>query len=264
MKTNKLSTEDEHQIENLESRYPAIASSFRVLLSILPFGIGTGITELTLDSYLRKKQSRINDFTVHFIKYLDSKNINDKSFLEEFNKEEFEDIFESIILRVHKTRSNRKRRVFAKILADSIFINDFNHDFLETFLDLIDRLTEKQIEILNWYSNDLHKKEPIKEKWSINKSRIEALKKESVENTIEIEKLQKLNSDLEKEIQKISKITIDKSFDIDSSTLAFYKQDLVSKSLLKDIGLSTFDATPYVYLELTEFGQKFLNHLKNE
>jgi hypothetical protein len=263
MQGKEVSQEDILQVEKFESEFPVIASSFRVLLAILPLGIGTGITEFAIDSHARKKQGRINDFTIHFVKYLDSFNEKNKSLLGNFDKEEFEDIFESILIRVYRTRSTRKRRVFAKILADSIYISDFNHDFLETFLDLIDRLTEKQIEILDWYNKDYLKSEPIRNQWSFQKVKIDTLKKENISDNSELEKLEKVNNALEKEIQNIAKITIEHSFNTDPSALAFYKQDLVSKSLLKDVGLSTFDATPYVYLELTEFGIEFLNHLKN-
>ena len=229
------------KISSFEDKYPLVASTMRSVLGIFP--IGTLITEFSVDSLARKKQTRINSFITYFGEFLEQNNYSGKVF-QDFNKDEFEDIFESILIRIHRTRTKSKRKIFAKILSDSLFFEKNNFDFIETFLDLIDKLNAKQLEILDYYSLVHSEKAPI------------LAKHQKTQNKLEKEKLAK-------QLQKITQTTIDKKFEIDGISLSYHKQDLVSKSLLQDFGLSTFDATPYIYLEITEFGQEFIKYIKN-
>jgi valyl-tRNA synthetase len=244
------------KISRFEDKNPLIASTMRSVLGIFP--IGTLVTEFCVDSLARKKQTRINNFITYFGEFLETNNSNGKVF-QDFNKDEFEDIFEAILLKIHRTRTESKRKIFAKILADSLCFEKNNFDFIETFLDLIDKLNTKQLEILEYYSSENTEKTPILKKITEIQSKI----KDKHLGSDKIQKLKLEKEKLEKLLQEITQTTIKKNFEIDKTSLSYHKQDLVSKSLLQDFGLSTFDATPYIYLEITEFGQEFISYIKN-
>ncbi|SHH57544.1 hypothetical protein [Wenyingzhuangia marina] len=241
------------KFSEFEDKYPNVSSSIRSVVGIFP--VGTLITELAVDNYSRRKQTRINKFIEYFIQNLEKHSSEGKTF-ENFDNEDFEDIFEGILFRVHRIKSEEKKQYFAKILAETIFLENKNHDFIETFLDLIERLNSKQIEILNHYYKQKIVMEPISFEIKENKKRI----KSNNESNFEI--LKERNKKLQEKAVKIAQDTIDKDFNIDNISLAYHKQDLVSKSLLQDIGMDALGAQPYLYLEITDFGKIFLKYIR--
>lgn len=65
--------------------------------------------------------------------------------------DEFGDAFESVIQRVSKTSDKKKLECFRDILIGYMKAEK-ESEFIETFLDITERLSEKQIEILKVYA----------------------------------------------------------------------------------------------------------------
>jgi hypothetical protein len=209
------------------------------LIGAVPYA-GTALNEVLFESRGRIKQKRINTFIEHLSSYMSSFNEKDIDF-EHIKSEEFGDIFESILKRVAYNRSIEKLHRFKKILANQI-ISPKQTVFTETFLDLVQRLEEAQIQILDHYKK-------------INKGEIEREKEITERGTVDGgtwggEEDVKGPSDLDA-----------KYFHLDETSYKFFVQDLISKSLLFDDSINRIDSRPFEVLQISQFGMEFLNFL---
>ncbi len=213
-------------------------STLKGLIGAIPYA-GTALNEVLFEYRSRLKQNRVNKFIEELSKYFES--IDENSIdLKNIKSEQFSDLFESILLRVVNNRSETKLHYFKNILINQIK-NKTNINFDETFLDLITRLNEDQINILNTYKK---------------------VKLNYISTNDNLENIDVLQGGTKK---VISEFRYHSYYNLEPATYLFYVQDLVSKSLLKDIGIGRFtDVDPYEILEITHFGLEFLDFIENK
>ena len=126
----------------------AAVSAKNVLFSSIPI-CGTILDEVLFEYRSRVKQERLNRFVEELEKYFRSIHSGDID-REHLESEEFGDIFESILRRVVHTASEEKMHRFKKILLNEM-AHTYTSDFKETFLDIVSRINEDQILILNHF-----------------------------------------------------------------------------------------------------------------
>ena len=124
--------------------------------------VGTVLNEAIFESRGRIKQDRINKFIKMLQDFMETVSEETIDF-NHLKSDEFSDIFESILKRVAYTRSEEKMKRFKKILVSEMQ-NPSNTDFTETFLDIISRLEEVQIKILQGMKIATKKCEGLHEK----------------------------------------------------------------------------------------------------
>lgn len=125
-------------------------SILKGLIGAVPYA-GTALNEAIFECRSRIKQNRINNFVLQLGQYIEDHNENID--LEYIKSEQFGDILESIFKEVLRTGVKDKLDRFKKILVKQM--NSSNHvEFTETFLDIISKLNEKEIELLDYYSKN--------------------------------------------------------------------------------------------------------------
>jgi hypothetical protein len=148
----------------------------------------------------------------------------------------------SVTQRVQLTSAKDKLLRFRLILTEEIkFRSISDSEFKETFLDLILRINEDQIKILNAYKK-------------IKLEKIGLHDNVPGIGIVRIKHPGKNESDY-------AKIRTHEYFGIDDELYKFYVQDLISKSLLYDDGLGLFGSRPFLIIEITQFGMAFLNYI---
>jgi hypothetical protein len=210
-------------------------SATKGLIGGIPY-IGTALNEVVFELRGRVKQKRVNNFIIELKKYMETINGEEINF-NYIESEEFGDIFESIIKRIIYNRSEEKLHRFKKVLVKQM-ANPSNSDHIESFLDIISKINEKQIHIL-----DIHKKIKSGELGSDNnlmdRNHIDA------GHTTEISECRK-----------------PEYYDLDKGTYQFYVQDLISKALLADMGMNRLVVEPFQILEITKLGLNFLKFIE--
>ncbi|WCC46232.1 hypothetical protein [Tenacibaculum finnmarkense] len=249
-------------------------TTLRGLIGVIPYA-GTLLNEVVFEHRSRIKQNRIEKFILSFSDYLKNFSKLDVD-IEHIKSEEFSDIFENLILKVSKNRSEKKLDLFKKILKSEISNPFTKSDFVEIYLDLIDDLHEKQIEI-------------IKEHYL--KITISKLKRKEIQ-TAETE-LSKHKQNIKKEIEKAkngkpnqlavfqrkegelvlnvikkqedlvyhNKYRNSKYYDLNNGNFSFFIQDLVSKSLLFDEMIGAIGHENNKIMDLTDFGKDFIDFI---
>lgn len=210
---------------------------FKGLLGAVPYA-GTALNECLFETRGRIKQKRINTFIEELSKYMaiiDGNHIN----FEFIKSEEFGDIFESILKRVAYNRSTEKLHRFKKILANQM-VSPKETVFTETFLDLVQRLEEQQINILMHYRG-LHSGEIDRQKQLPDRNVIDANIEEDV---------------------KVPNYMRPEYFGLDEVQYQFFIQDLISKALLIDDSMNRLGTRPFEVLEISQFGLQFLEFLE--
>ncbi len=203
-----------------------------MLLNLAPPGVGLMVREL-IECRERIIQKRINYFVLGFeafLKSVDPKCI-DKTYIE---CEDYNDLFYSILQRVLTTKSEDKIKRFQKILINEA-VCPYSSDFKETFLDLILRINEDQIRVLNYYRN---------------------LRKE-LKETSQGEQSPEV-------LDKIRSFWAAKCLNMDYTLLKFYNQDLISKSLLSDDGMGRLNTEAYDIVKISAFGLEFLEFIEGD
>lgn len=203
----------------------------------LPY-VGTLLNEAVFDNRARIKQERINHFIKELQDYLSREVKQDEVNFNYIKSEEFGDLFESIIVKISQNRSEEKVHRFKRVLVNQM-TTPYETEYIETFLEIVSKINEKQIEILNtyrkaYYGEIKHDNEPADRK-ILNDNPIAGAMDFRHHNYYK----------LERHIYK------------------FYVQDLVSKSLLLDDSMNRYDTSPYDLLEITEFGIEFLRFIES-
>lgn len=252
-----------------------LTSITKSILGAIPYA-GTGFNEAFFEYRNRIKQERANSFVKELFNYMDSISQNEL-FIDQVKQEEFGDIFESIIKRVSLTRSAEKRERFKMILAGEI-INPSNSDFIENYLDLIEKLNETQIRILINHKKLISEKydDRLKTKQSLKKKR-EKLQDELNENknlqlkgyASNVTRVEHMIGQTDRKLAEIERIIKDLNrykscdfYNISAGEYIFFVQDLVAKSLLIDAGIGGIGTKPYEVLSITEYAQRFLEYIE--
>ena len=210
-------------------------STAKGLIGAIPFA-GTALNEALFDGRSRIKQERFNNFINIFSEYMKDVNESEIDF-EYIKSEDFGDIFESIIRRVMRSGSEEKLKTFKNVLSNHV-LGKIKTDHAETFLDLVSRLNEDQIKILETYrkikTNDISIDENLPER-----------------NVIDANFKTQL-----------SEVRSARNFNLDEGVYQFYLQDLFAKGLLFDNGVNKMDIGPFELMEITQFGIDFLSYIE--
>lgn len=202
------------------------------IISNIPF-VGGILNESFFDFNGRVKQNRINYFIEELSKYMSSNLKEGDIDIKYIKSEQFNDLFDSILKKISLNHSNDRVKRFRDILVNQM-IAPYESDFSETFLELVSKINEKQIEILNVY----------------RKVRIGEIPNDDNlmdRNILDANHVTTLSSFRDAEYHKL-----------DKNMYMFYVQDLVSKSLLLDDSVNRLVSKPYEILEITSFGLEFL------
>lgn len=241
--------------------------------------VGTVLNEAIFESRGRIKQDRINKFIQMLQDFMET--VSEESI--DFNhlkSDEFSDIFDGILRRVANTRSEEKLKRFKKILVSEMQ-HPSNTDFTETFLDIVSRLEEVQIIILQGIKIATRNCEGLHEKifklqnevkdHKIQLKKEEDYKQNGYANSFESE--QQTVAEKSFTIQKSLNILVENqkfynsdTYGIESSKYSFYVQDLISKALLQERLIPRNGKEPAVtqVIEITVYGEEFLGFLEEK
>lgn len=236
-------------------------SATKIIAGLFP---GGGIfTELFFEYRGRLKQNRINNFITTLQEYLKEASQKEDINFEKISGEEFTDLFESVLRKVMLTNSFEKIDRFKKILLNQI-THPINNDFAETYLDIVSKINEKEIEILKYhllFENNLKESGTIdiNNQGAINILQIEIrkqeeLKEKGLENTYELAK---------KNLDDFDKHRNPETYGLSKGEYLFYIQDLSSKCLLLDDGVGAISTGPFELVSMTEFGKGFLAFIES-
>lgn len=253
-------------------------SVLRTLISTIDIsgvpGIGQALNEI-LDYRNKIKQNRLNQFTELLENFFSN---HHGIGLENFQTEEFGDLFESVIRRVVQTKSRDKLNMFKNILVSQIINPQRNIDYSETFLDLIASLSILEMKIL--YEHGEFEKYFYVEQTDYNK--LEQSLEQNKNSLIWVTQKQPFGHEGEDIIYKakileieeqipIRKAKLDKwqevrthqHYNINENDFLINKQHLLSLGLLRDNGVGASDFTPFITMSITEFGLQFIDYVMN-
>lgn len=151
----------------IETVTEASTSVLKGAIGAIPF-VGTALNEVIFECRGRIKQNRINNFVLQLGEYIEdhSENID----VDYIKSEQFGDILESIFTNVLRTGVQDKIARFKKILVNQMNPSNYN-EFTDTFLDIVSKINEKEIQILDYYSKNDDEYGIIKhERFNINEN----------------------------------------------------------------------------------------------
>lgn len=251
-------------------------SAAKVLFNLIPYG-GQLLSETFFDYRSRVKQERLNNFIESLVQYLQSTGGCGIP-LEIQRSEDFGDLFESIVKRVIQTNSTERierfRNVIGNYVADPVKL-----DHRDTYLDLIERLNEPEINILKCHAQItenirtlLKRRDGMREEMNRLNDRLEheaGLLNEGKPSQYHDHTRTILNIDaqfkkVETTIKKDGDIRKAEYYGLESGDYLFFVQNLYAKGLLVDLGIGTFDTKPFDTMGITAFGLGFLKFLNEE
>jgi hypothetical protein len=245
-----------------------LVSTVKALFGAVPFG-GTALNELFFEYNGQLKQKRLNKF----VEIL-SDNFTEESGikLENIKTEDFNDLFESVLRRVVRTKSELKLQRFKDILIKQL-INPTEHSELnDHYLELISTLTEEEITILyNHRHFTLEYEDKITE-LNRHKSNLGSLEKQLKEERVVIgqskfqepyERLTITHKKCKEYIDSLAKFKTAEYYELTENVFMFYKQRLFSKGLLIDDRMKRIGNLPFSHMGITEFGIEFIDFIKN-
>ncbi|WP_436488803.1 hypothetical protein [Chitinophaga sp. ARDCPP14] len=247
------------------------ASILKLILSATP---GGAFINEYIEIRSRIKQERFNNFVSQLSEYLTNNKIEANANLK---MEDFGDLFESVLRRVTATKSAEKHSRFRDILLNFMENAEVEIDEAEIFLDLANDLNDIAVIILKHHkilkrefsekNTRLYKLEQNLPVLNGKVVREMALKEKGVANDFDVVNLQRLDTDLtikklKVEIKELDAIKMPSFYNLDEYTFLYYKQILLSKGLLKDnFAGNTIGGSPFIYMTITEFGEKFIDFI---
>ncbi len=204
------------------------------------------------------KQNRINKFIELLQEYLETSGLNKTIDFDLINEEEFTDLFEAVLVRVSRTRSVEKLDRFKLIIAKKL-VETLPIDYVDTFLDLVSELKEKQIEILQAHYQ-IYKTLKGENLLAFNNS---------IRIQLNAENEKRTNTEphnygiLKNRLKEFMKFRTGVTYNITDGEYRFLIQDLAAKSLLVDFGIGGIGTSPYDLMEITEYGKYFLEFIES-
>lgn len=262
-------------MENNEKLKEVGLTTIKALIQTIPV-IGSALNEIVFEHRSRIKQNRVSSFIKILSEFLE-KNQDLEIDIEKLNSEEFSDVLESTLKRVCNAGSERKLKRFRNIIINQLKTKNIN-DFSETFLDLTSNLNEKQIEILFEHSSIREGIGGYYEQIPHIEDEIEALKtvlkkERKIKSKGYANDYDKIFNSIKRKTQilKSKKISIEETktirdfshYNLNEKQYSLLIQDLVSKSLLIDIGRNTLGIKPFTILEVTDLGREYLNFIQH-
>ena len=245
-----------------------LISTVKSIFGAVPFG-GTALNELFFEYNGQLKQKRLNNF----IEIL-SDNFTEESGikLENIKTEDFNDLFESVLRRVVRTKSELKLQRFKDILIKQLIRPSEHSELNDHYLELISTLTEEEITILyNHRHFTLEYEDKITE-MNRHKSNLDSLQKQLDNERLIIghskfqEPFEKLTITYHKSkeyIDSLEKFKKAEYYNLTDNVFMFYKQRLFAKGLLIDDRMKRIGNLPFSHMGITEFGIEFIDFIKN-
>ncbi|RDY58381.1 hypothetical protein [Flagellimonas nanhaiensis] len=240
-------------------------------LGAIPYA-GTALNEMFFDHRERVKQNRFNRFVEILGEgFTDGTEFN----LENVTSEDFGDLFESVLRRVVKTKSDLKLQRFREILLKQIREPSNQMELSELYLDLVAALSEEEISILFHHQCfDLSYEERITEMNRLKDQRNEIAQKKKRETIIyerskyadEDELVNGKISEIEKWLDTLQKFRRADFYNLPESKFMLFKQRLQAQGLLVDNRMNRIGGGNFQNMGITEFGLEFLDFIqeKNE
>jgi len=241
--------------------------------NLLP-GIGEILDDAFFETRNRIKQDRYNRFIDIIIDFLNS-NSDRITFDTNIDNEDFSDVVEDVIRGVLRAASNEKLLRFRNLLF-SYAMGSSGGDLIPIFIDLTNSLMDDQVIILqkyyqlkSKYVNLVKDKAEIESKLGKLKEdlklEVERHKNGYANNLPLVERdVAKANHDLI-EISRVIDIIRDASnstmYGLEENYFKSIVQDLVSKALLTDIGMTLHGVNQFELLELTNLGYSYIEYL---
>jgi|SRR5690554_977874 len=255
-------------------------TTFRSLVSAIPY-IGGAIIEATWEHHNRVKSERITNFVEQLKAYFEDidKSKVDKDFIE---SNRFTDIFEEVINTVSKTDDEKKVERLKQILSGSI-APDANVNRFENFIDLIRRLSDDQILILERFARNKSKSEKVRSKIST----LEIELTDSVNNLTDLKekaKLGTINSNesigkamktsdtiefelvtLKNEYKELTQFIRSDFENLTEDEAEYLIEDLISKRLLLNVKQNQLGNHENTFgeISISIIGDQFIKYLKS-
>jgi hypothetical protein len=254
-------------------------SALRIILGSIPYA-GPTLVESIFDRRSRIKQERVNKFIEDLSNFF-KKNSNQKIDDEFIKTDDFGDLFETILRKISETKSQEKIDRFRLVLTNQMSTPSFS-EFTETFIELISKLNENQIIILAKHHELKSIYPAVEANIKSYKSEKRKLEDEIKELTEKFEKGMNIDGEsLAEKQKKLAFSTLDLHdernkkneldqfrestfYSLNKGDYLFFIQDLVSKSLLRELGGGEMGYIPFMFMEITEFGSKLLNFIVNK
>ena len=245
-----------------------LISSIKSIFGAVPFG-GTALNELFFEYNSQLKQKRLNKF----VEIL-SENFTEESGikLENIKTEDFNDLFESVLRMVVRTKSELKLQRFKDILIKQLKSPSEHSELNDHYLELISTLTEEEICILYNHRHFTIEYEEKVTEMNRHKDNLTSLKKQ-IDNqrlVVGVSEFQKPFEQLTDKYQKIkkyidslAKFKTAEYYNLSENVFMFYKQRLYSKGLLIDDRMKRIGNLPFSNMGITEFGVDFIYFIKN-
>ncbi len=231
--------------------------------------IGTALDEIIFEYSGRLKQKRLNRFIEILAESLTKESeVN----LDNIKKENFIDLFESVLRRVVITKSEQKLIRFKDIIVNELTSPSQQIEVIELYLDLVSTLTEEEIAILYNHRYFTEKFEEEIDTLNTIKSQMTKLEQQMKDERLIIdeskfkkpfEKAKKEYEIQKKKIDAFSKYKKAEFYKLPEKSFMFYKQRLFSKGLLIDNRTNRNGNLPFSHMGITEFGEEFINFLMN-
>ncbi|WP_299244152.1 hypothetical protein [uncultured Aquimarina sp.] len=245
-----------------------LASTIKSMFGVVPLG-GAALNELIFDYNGRIKQKRLNKFVEILAEnFTEDSRIN----IDNIKTEDFNDLFEAVLQRVVKTKSESKLRMFKDILVRQLNNPSEHSELNDHYLDLISNLTTEEISILynhRYFTMEYEEKVNEMNRHKDNLSSLESqMKKESIvigQSKFK-EPYKKLTVTYQKSkeyIDSLSKFKTAGYYGLTDNVFVFYKQRLFSKGLLIDDRMKRIGNLPFSHMGITEFGIEFIEFIKN-
>lgn len=224
-----------------------LTSIAKASISTVPY-IGGALNEVLFDYRSRIAQKRINNFVESFLIHLSTSGFEFHENI--INTEEFNDIYFAIIKRVIDTRSEHRLLIFRDILVASI-TKDYQSDFKETFLDLVNRLHFIELKILKLFE----------ETGRSGSMDIVEGSDGSVSILTSASYKEKILEIISENLEHLSTIEVHGRYE-------FYICDLISKALLVDVKTvgntyKDLEREGLNMLYITDFGKEFMRYIRN-
>lgn len=244
-------------------------STAKSIFGVVPFA-GSLLDELFFEYNGRIKQNRLN----HFIEILTENFTKEKDIkIENIKTDDFNDLFESVLRRVVRTKSEWKLNKFKDILINELNSPTKQIELVELYLDLISDLSEEELTILYHHKHfDLAYEEEIN-KMNQLQDRLRTVLQKIKEQTIVIgeSKFVKEKIDFEKGIQEYEKWLGDLRkyktadfYNLNDNKFMLFKQRLFSKGLLLDNRMNRIGSGTFQNMGITEFGQEFIDFIRSD
>ena len=238
------------------------------LLGAIPYG-GTALNELIFEYSGAIKQKRLNKFVEILAEnFTEESEIN----IDNIKTEDFYDLFEAVLQRVVRTKSESKLKRFKDILIRQLNNPSKRTELNDHYLDLISNLTEEEISILYNHRHFTMEYENKIDEMNRHKNNLDSLKNQMDKERIQIgeskfkEPFDRLTITYEKckkHIDSLSKYKTAEYYGLEENVFIFYKQRLFSKGLLIDDRMKRIGNLPFSHMGITEFGIEFIDFIKS-